>query len=380
MYNQKKYKLSSQFKNRLLDFFKFSRKNRLFKKSFFYGFILFCFLTILSQLTSFTACTSVYSNSLKCHKKSKCLTIALEGMPGAGKTSTIFRLIPGLEGICIILPELNAEPGSELNSLSISKQGEKFHQWWDSRMKILKELSPYTNCFLLDRTYFTNLAYSYAFDKFLDQKKYASSVENKERYDKESSETSKYEFQKKLFKQDLEDKPLDLIIILDVSPEEGLRRRHSVHDHIPWPWSERIFLSFLQEFYYKELPKYTQAKIVYIKTDNKPFFKIEKEIKSLLENYLNKKIPEKSLKSTNLKDENKILGFSEEHKLGKLRSPLVSVFGYPTIYFKKQSVQLVNGTPKFLNNTQLSFIAHKFNEISCQKNILNNPQIWRESW
>lgn len=295
-------------------------------------------------------------------KQSKCIKIALEGMPGAGKTSTLFRLISDLNNVCVVLSELNPTPSIlSWKKLSTKDQGQKFHHWWASRMKIMQRLSPHVKCFLLDRTYFTNLAYAYAFDKFLDKRRYGAEVQDKKRYIKEASDGKRYKEHKALFEKDFKNEYFDLLIILDVSPKNGLIRRNKINDKIPWPWFEEIFLSFLREFYHLELPKFFNGEILYIDTDqlslNETIQRINDKLKSILKVQINKK----QINKYDLNAEKIINKFAEDNNLGIFKSAMVNVFEYPTIYFRKHSVQLVDGKPIFFNNNRLEFIADNLN-------------------
>jgi thymidylate kinase len=301
--------------------------------------------------------------ALKCshqnQKKTRCVKIALEGMPGAGKTSSLLHLVSELEGTCVVLSELLPEPTADWSILTIINQGRIYHDLWVSRMEVVRKLSPYTNCFLFDRTYFTNLAFAYATDNFLKNKKYIKEAKNKKRYVNEPSYEGIFNELKQLTLRDLKNEKFDLIIFLDISPTTGLARRNKINDSIPWLSSEKVWLGFLREFYHKELPKFYKGKIIYINTEKysldetlqkiKTYLKDEIDIKSCLCTAKNKEVDQNS--------EEYIVNFGKNYNLGPYRSEVVHVYGYPTIYYRKHSIQLVNGQLRWFNNHQLNLIS-----------------------
>lgn len=292
-------------------------------------------------------------------EKTRCVKIALEGMPGAGKTSSLLHLVSELEGTCVVLSELLPEPTTDWSILTIKNQGKIYHDLWVSRMEIIQKLSPYTNCFLFDRTYFTNLAFAYATDNFLKNKKYVKEAKNKKRYINESPYEGTFNELKQLTLRDLKNEHFDLIIFLDVSPITGLGRRNKINDLIPWLSSEKVWLDFLREFYHKELPKFYKGKIVYIDTENYSLDETIQKIKFYLKNEIAIKpcISKAKNKGVNQNSEEYIVSFAKNYNLGPFRSEIVYVYGYPTIYYRKHSIQLVNGQLRWFNNYQLKLIS-----------------------
>lgn len=82
--------------------------------------------------------------------------IAIEGMPGAGKSISLIDLFS----------ETNPEPNSKWQDFSASDQGDIFHSIWTTRMQLAGTLSEVMPCLLFDRSYYSNLAYKYASDKY----------------------------------------------------------------------------------------------------------------------------------------------------------------------------------------------------------------------
>ena len=63
--------------------------------------------------------------------------IAVEGMPGAGKTSVLFDIAEELEGTCVLLSEMNLEPNSSWKKLSSKEQSHIFHNLWVDEVLIM---------------------------------------------------------------------------------------------------------------------------------------------------------------------------------------------------------------------------------------------------
>lgn len=291
----------------------------------------------------------------------KCVRIALEGMAGAGKTTALLQFVSELEGVCLVLPELLPEPRADWALLPIEEQGRIYHGLWVSRMKTLNKLSSQVPCFFLDRTYFTNLAFTYATDRFLGRKQHLKEAQDKVRYQKEPCYENEYMKHKELFLKDLKNEHFDLLIILDIDPKIGLSRRHKAKDKMPWLSSEECWLRYLREFYHQELSKLYKGEIFYIDTTHLSQQEVMEKIRTKLEPLI-KRDPKdtKERKESDRDVEKKLLAFGLENDLGGARSSLVYVFGYPTIYFRKYAVQLVDGKIRFLNTYQLnSYIKKK---------------------
>lgn len=289
------------------------------------------FLDLGINLLSRQSCNSLEKNKI----------IVFEGMPGAGKTTILSSMAEDYEGACILLSEMNLEPHSPETMFPLREQKNIFHQLWVERMHLLRVCKHLGLCFLLDRSYFSNLAFMYALNRI--------------------NNTFYYEKYKKSFEKLFLTNELDLIVVLEVLPEIGLKRRQLRGDNIPWPWSNLAFLEAMREFYKEELPKIFQQKIKYINT-GKEINEVKKDIKKEIEKLIKKEeffiFPYKTPEKKQIKF---LDGFAIHNKLGKANTRLINVLGLPTLYFLKHSVQLDQNQPVFFNNAQLHNILYRNN-------------------
>ena len=68
---------------------------------------------------------------------SKPLRIGFEGMPGAGKTSSLASLIEYLPNYCIFLPEVNLQNNFIGNK---DKSEDIYHELWKTRAEIINSV------------------------------------------------------------------------------------------------------------------------------------------------------------------------------------------------------------------------------------------------
>lgn len=266
------------------------------------------------------------------------IIIGFEGMPGAGKTSTLFELIKSYPH-CILLSETNPEPGMGWETFSDSQKSDYFHTNWVERMDLIThryDASQIT--FFLDRTFYSNLAFKYAFDKLTGSTSYKDYLE------KYNEDFSKYE--------------VSIMFILDVEPSIGLKRRQKIDKNIPFPWGEPKFLQAFREFYQYELPKITNTKLIYINTDTLSSIDLQKNIQSILKESYNF-IPERNLQKSEVSaDLQAALDFALEKQLEGPSSRVINVFGVPTVYFQRHSVQVIHNKPVLFNNRQLKYLLN----------------------
>ena len=264
--------------------------------------------------------------------------IAIEGMPGAGKSTSLLELINEFQDRCILLSETNPEPDAVWQDYSVSDQGDIFHQIWLTRMHLVDALEPITPCVLFDRSYYSNLAYKFASDKYCKTTLYTDYV--------------------RIFNRDLRNKQYSLIIILDVSPEVGLARRHLLKDNIAYPWTEVGFLNEFRNFYINELIKFADCPILTICTDHLSTEEVKAKIRVEIEKTIGPRLNNKEYFSKT--DENQIIAFGQEMNLGPQHSQIINVLGFPTIYFRQHSVQIYKDRTLFFNNKHLKDIIDEY--------------------
>jgi len=287
----------------------------------------------------FSIFLSYFLICMSCHVFSSTI-IAVEGIPGAGKTTTLVRLAERLEGVGIILPEVNPEPHSDWQNLSNEELPEAYHNYWVERIKLLKHDFYKEQTFILDRSYFSNLACVYALDKFIG--------------------TDLYSYRKSIMQQELHlNSDFDLVIVLNIELESLLKRKSQSLEANPWPWLERDpwpwnepeFLGYLRDFYLLELPGLIGVGVQMLTVDG-----LSKE--DVFENVLDLILSVSPLKSKSSKVCDRcnqvLLDFAHQHYLGSPLSRPVIVFGNPTVYFEKHAIQMnSSGEVVFLNNDRI---------------------------
>jgi len=176
--------------------------------------------------------------------------IAFEGMPGAGKTTLIRKIIEkNLLKKCINIPQLeisrqlcNLKNGLAVSKLHLDAEGQKFN-------KISNLLKKY-DYILLDRTFLTTLAYCYARAKIKNDKvQYLMLLD----------------YFKQLDKKDFFIKPTHVICFsLPIKESISRRLRFSKINEYRY-WFNPRFLDYFSKFYSKEnLAKFKIPKIIFI--------------------------------------------------------------------------------------------------------------------
>lgn len=270
------------------------------------------------------------------------ILIGVEGMPGAGKTSLLTSLIDQTNCAYLLLPELNPTPqeAQELTGKLEEHIWEFYHHLWVERLSITQN-SSLDELILFDRTYFTNLAFTFA----------------------QGQSQTDYLLRKTLVKKEFSSFSFDLMIILDVSPKEGLRRRLENRDSPPYPWSELSFLEKLRRFYYEELPNIYAGPILYISTECMSKDEVRQTIQHhLIKSFKDRVVHRPQSTITDL-DRRIILNYARKKQLGQAYTQGTNVLGYPTIYFRQHAIQLHSNQLFFLNNSRLRQIIQSRNSV-----------------
>lgn len=187
--------------------------------------------------------------------------IAIEGMPGAGKTTFIenyarskkIKFIPQLQ----IKKEILLKDNIETSKQFIFAEKDK--------TTLIDKFSKKYSEIILDRTFITTLAYCYARSKI-----YSNSKEYKLLLNFYNEVKHIITF------------PTH-IIYLDVSIEESLKRRkiyskYSIYKN----WFNPLFLKYFKEFYQKELKKILPVPFSYINTNNLNKKEVAKKIQKII--------------------------------------------------------------------------------------------------
>lgn len=262
------------------------------------------------------------------------IKIGFEGMPGSGKTSTLVLLAQEAGEGCLLLPEINIEENPHMNQQDDLWM--EYHNLWKKRLSILKKLKG-NRLIFMDRTYFTNLAFTYAFFG--------------------GANSEEYKIQKSIVNNDFEGDIFDVIFFFDVSPELGLKRRNQQGDFPLYPWSSISFLKKLRKFYHEEFPKLYHGKIVYIITETLNKEQLLELVYADICRRFKDKIKWGSVHYNSSEEEKVLLDYASRRKdLGQPYSRGFYVMNFPTVYFRQFALQLENKNIFILNNDRLDQI------------------------
>ena len=271
------------------------------------------------------------------------IKIAVEGMPGSGKTSSLLKLVQGLGDEYVMLPEINFNVSSVYHDSSLKDQWRSYHHLWHSRLNIINKYYNNKYAFLMDRSYFSNLAFTFAMDKILGTDEYSKQYE-----------AIKLNFEKEF----------DLLILLDILPQQGIRRKIADNDVLKWPYYSSDFLTYMYKFYKEELKSFNISNLIKIEINTLSQLDILEIIKSkIFENAPLAKRKINSNKIVNKKQMSILLSFGKKHDLGSPYADPFFVLGYVTLYFRCYCIQLDNDIPKFFDNSRLAHIGKLHNFI-----------------
>lgn len=277
-------------------------------------------------LLCLSSCSNNKSNSDKLMQRKdieKPIYLAIEGMPGSGKSTMIYDILKQKDDNIIVIPELNPPPGKLFKS---SEELENFyHQEWYRRKILFNKFKPsLKKTVLFDRSSFSNLAVIYALDKL--------------------NKTSNYNRYYERYKKDLMDFPYDYIVILDVSVNESKKRKLKRDKKVQYPWNSHDFLKYFRYFYKHELPKILKCPYILINTDNLN----ELQSKKIIKNVLNIKIDNKRINNYSTKE----LYLCS----GQKTVAVSSILGYTVCYFDKYALIKINNNFTILDSNILGVI------------------------
>ncbi|MFH1178483.1 MAG: glycosyltransferase family 4 protein [bacterium] len=202
----------------------------------------------------------INGNKVKAYTVEK--IIAVEGMPGAGKTTFIKEYIRNRK--ISSLPQLQIKNKKILNANTL-ETSRSFLKTEAYKTKQINVLGKHSKEVVLDRTFITTLAYCYARSK-LNRKpeEYASLLET---YNKIKHTITL---------------PTHLVY-MDISIKKSIHRRKAFsRDKRYKNWFNPTFLSYLKEFYVIELKKILPLTPLYIDTSNLTPDEVFKNIKKML--------------------------------------------------------------------------------------------------
>lgn len=186
--------------------------------------------------------------------------IAIEGMPGAGKTSFVNNLnkqkLATVRELNLKIPK-NIKDSFEIQKIYLLSEKDKY--------KEISKLFKKNKEIILDRSFISTMAYSFADCKT-------------------RGDMSEFEKILKLF-HDIRHEILlpTNLIVLDCSIEESIRRRDKFRNIVEYKnWFDRGFLLNFKGFYYNELPKIIKIKPKFIDTSDKTIPEVSELIIKML--------------------------------------------------------------------------------------------------
>ena len=186
--------------------------------------------------------------------------IAIEGMPGAGKTTFVNNLqvkkVKTITELLVKIPK-NTKSNFQIQKLYILAEKDRYKK----TSKFFKK----NEKIILDRSFISTLAYSYADCK---------TRKNMTNYKKILNLLKSIKHEILLPTK---------IIVLDCSIEKSIKRRNKFKDVVKYKnWFDKRFLLNFRDFYYNELSKIVKIKLVFIDTSNRTISEVNKMIKEIL--------------------------------------------------------------------------------------------------
>jgi thymidylate kinase len=239
----------------------------------------------------------------------------LEGLPGGGKTTCFHRFIAAYANSDVLfLPEANPPPWIDGLTPSLSGWlGSRYFQLiWEGRLAAMRWLRAAGHALLLDRSFFSNLAYLHAA--------------------KSSLYTVALDRFAKLYS--LENAP-NLLIVIDLPAELALERRQRL-EKLPVPWCLPDFIDRLRRFYRKILPTLLPCQIYFVPGELPPDA-LWQAVLSLAGPVLptpkQRSIPPVPPHGMTLLD-----NAARTWRLGKSSAPTIWQLGRPAKFFQRQAI------------------------------------------
>jgi hypothetical protein len=252
--------------------------------------------------------------------------IALEGVPGSGKTSCFSLLLGQFSSRSVFLSEMNPEPDASWVQANPVVQGDYFDKYWVERADLIKNSH---HSFFLDRSYLSNLAYWYATDGLLGTMHY-----------KKRKEFALAYFGHTLF---------DAVVVLSCPPATSIQRRLQANIPTNPPWDDPIFLKYFAGFYRTEVPELVSAKILFLDTHQLKVSEVVRNVQAELVMGWLPSAPEKISQDT----QKALELFATKQHLGSALAKVCTILGLPTMYFRQHSLQCDGGNIVYFNNQQL---------------------------
>ena len=174
--------------------------------------------------------------------------IAIEGMPGAGKTTVIKNIISNnLLRNCVALPEVY------IRGLDDTSESKMYLNSEVNKSEQINYLKSQYNNILLDRTFLSTIAYRYArsklnkhMDEYFKLLKYFTGIDNKNNFIRPTH-----------------------LFYLDVDISESIKRRKRFSKVEEFNnWFNLSFLKYFSEFYNLNISKFDMPECVFLDTTN----------------------------------------------------------------------------------------------------------------
>lgn len=247
--------------------------------------------------------------------------VALEGVPGSGKTAVMVELARRLGTGCLGVPELNPPLDGTTRVAGSGDRWAWYHAAWLRRQPLLRSLGQFDTV-LVDRSHLSTVACSYARMCALGGREYpaarAAAIEA------------------------FGEATWDFMVILWTEPEAGLARRRRAGQHVPWPWAQARFLRALSEFYECEIQALHRAPVVHVDTTATELSEVVDLLEAVVRDRTGLHATAPAGPNCEAVDR-RLLAAGAELGLGPPYGSGFLVAGYPTRYFRQHALQLRDG-------------------------------------